>query len=120
MVDWESLAEIVDHVDTQYAIDGKVSMPNLDVLGKVIEELRPYLAGDGSQEETTNALRLFQKIERMIGREIGGTSDDSESKVDTTTCHLCGQKYSGTPEELDEWELKHVKENHPNVRLPVQ
>lgn len=119
MVDWDSLKEIVDNVDTQYAIDGKVSMSNLDVLTNVLDTIRPYLTGYGGQQETNEAMRLFHKIDKMIGREIGGSVDTTESKVDTTTCHLCGEKYSGTPEELDEWELKHVKQYHPEVRIPT-
>jgi hypothetical protein len=110
--DWESIAKIIDDADTQWAVDDTLNSSNLDALINIVDQIRPHLLGEGNQEDVTNAIKYYRKIRNMMGREIGGSADD-ETDIDTTTCQLCGEKFTGTKPEIDEWEGLHLKTKHP-------
>lgn len=115
-VDWEGLEKIVDDVDTEFAVRESLSTRNLDDLQNAIDQIYPYLQGYGPQEDVNRAVKMYYHIRRMMGRNPGESSEgagSSTSNVDTSLCQLCGEKMSGTPEELDEMEAKHLQTVHP-------
>jgi hypothetical protein len=115
---WDSLAEIIDNIDTQWAVRGSLSVENVNDLTNILEQIQPFLAGEGSQLDVNIALEMYMKIHKMMGREIGQSSEDVDETPDTgemyATCPWCGEEVTGTEMgEVKQGMIAHYKAKHP-------
>lgn len=72
---------------------------------------------EANQEETVAALTLTRKIEKMIGRPIGGESDETgEEKSSTCMIPGCGEELPVDSEENRQTiERNHLRKKHSDI-----
>ena len=115
---WDSLAEIMDNIDTQWAVRGSLSVDNVNDLTNILEQIQPFLAGEGSQLDVNIAYEMYMKIRKMMGRDIGQSSEDVDETPDTgemyATCPWCNEEVTGTEmEAVKQGMIAHYKAQHP-------
>lgn len=110
--DFEKLLDEIDSIDTNVAVRGKLTPDERERLLEIINQVTPYFYG-GTEEHVLDAMRVVKAAQKLLGTE---NDEHDKSNIDTTVCQLCGQTYTGTPEELDAWEKEHRMKTHGYAR----
>jgi hypothetical protein len=76
--DFQLLLKEIDDIDTKKAIQGNLTVGQVDRLEHIMEEVSPYILGKlpSTEEQLVDAFDAFQKASQLLGREIGKSEQD--------------------------------------------
>ena len=103
--DVERMTNEVDDIDTNFVMNEKLSFDEVERLNDIIRRLQPYFGDPKALNVAYTAFKLLKKAGRVEEKPV--------SNIDTTVCQLCGQEFTGTNEEIVEWEPIHLQQAHP-------
>jgi hypothetical protein len=118
-MDFMSLAKQVDDIDTDYAIQGRLTPDNIEKLHDILFDLQPYIQGRGTQDDVTDAFGVALAISKLLDKAGVEAPQRTAPGIDTTVCQLCGTEFTGSEEEIKAWEPIHLRQFHPeNLNRP--